>query len=113
MTIALDRGADEGPTHLLMFLQLCCSLVEQHLLKLFLLLEVKQGQLRGEVMAHHLKVVLCVSTVLARLGRGDEINHLTVITAAFRIRSVVLRDTGGFSALDLACPLCFNLTSIM
>ena len=81
MTIALDRGADEGPTHLLMFLQLCCSIVEQHLLELFLLLQVKLGQLRGEVMTHHLKVVLCVRTVLARLGRGDEINHPTVITA--------------------------------
>ena len=52
-----------------MFLQLCCSVVEQHLLELLLLLQVKLGQLSREVVTHHLKIVLRISTVFAGLRR--------------------------------------------
>ena len=52
-----------------MFLQLCCSVVEQHLLELLLLLQVKLGQLSREVVTHHLKIVLRIRTVFAGLRR--------------------------------------------
>lgn len=63
------RGDHGGTADLLMFLQLCCSVVKQHLLELLLLLQVKLSQLSREVVTHHLKIVFRISTVFAGLRR--------------------------------------------
>ena len=71
------RGDHGGTADLLMFLQLCCSIVEQHLLELLLLLQVKLSQLSREVVTHHLKIVLCISTVFAGLRRRGSRNNIS------------------------------------
>ena len=60
--------------HLLVSLQLRGGVVEENLLHLLLLLQVKERELLHQVIAHHLKVILGVCTLLAGLWGGGRVS---------------------------------------